>query len=243
MNVHPLPFGPRTDQSEAASRQSLVDTLKRLIEGESDLAMFPATLRVAMEERIWEKERIFVSGTVIPPTTFHAFIHAKYPDGIGGTYDLVEKLISDDVKAQALYTEITKRQPGRPAKANDETLYNIQGSEPSAPTGTSAAAGLRRLVKEAAAGNSAAQQALDAVHEGRKSVHAANVECGFRKALDPEVKAVAARDAAEAIVSMSEGDFERLSAVEHLLRKAGAKNVADQIANLVDPAIMDRRHG
>lgn len=243
MSVHPLPFGPRTEQSEAASRQSLVDTLKRLVEGESDLAMFPATLRVAMEDRIWEKERIFVSGTIIPPTTFHAFIHAKYPDGIGANYDLVEKLISGDVKAQTLYTEITKRQPGRPAKSADETLYIVQGSEPEAPTGNSAAAGLRRLMKEADAGNSVAKQALAAVNEGRKSVHAASVECGFRKGIDPEVKAVAARDAAEMAVAMSEGDFERLQAFEHLLRKAGAKNVADQIANITDPALMDRRHG
>jgi hypothetical protein len=79
--------------------------------------------------------------------------------GIGATYDLVENLIRGRVDVLALWVDVTKRKPGNPTGANQHTkeeeagtLDNIQDST-KAPTGTSAAAGLRKLQKAASEGN------------------------------------------------------------------------------------------
>jgi hypothetical protein len=44
------------------------------------------------------------------------------------------------------------------ARAADRTFDNVQGSAEQAPTGTSAQAGLRRLLKEVEAGNATANR-------------------------------------------------------------------------------------
>jgi hypothetical protein len=65
----------------------------------------------------------------------------------------------DLAEALALWVEVTKRKAGNPTGVNQHTkdeeagtLDNIQDST-KAPTGTSAAAGLRKLQKAASEGN------------------------------------------------------------------------------------------
>jgi hypothetical protein len=75
------------------------------------------------------------------------------------TYELVENLIRGRVDVLALWTEVTKRKPGEGQARDPETgqmlpsLDNIQDRAIPAPTGTSAAAGLRKLQKAASEGN------------------------------------------------------------------------------------------
>ena len=217
------------------------NTYSVIRDGGQSLKMLPHCLLRAFECEAW-KERRTPNGATVENRDFLEWVTAPYPRGLGATPDVVEAILTSSreaaeaQQARLLWDRAVRNEPGRPSKP--ETLYNVQDKAPEAPTGNTAAAGLRRLDKEAEAGNSIAAQALDAVKTGAKSVHRAMVECGFRKGIDPEVKALAARDAAEMAVAMSEGDLDRLTAFEHLLRKAGAKNVADQIANLVDPAVM-----
>lgn len=245
-----LPFGHRDERAQAAARQELVDTLKRLLDGQSDLKAFPGNFKIALDDRVWECERVAASGRTIAPTTFHAFIHEPYPEGIGANYEVVERLIGGDAEAVVLYTKASTRRPGAPegnqnAAKTETTFDNIQGCSQPAPTGTSAAAGLRRLLKEAEGGNETAASKLEAVKAGRKSVNAAMVECGFRKTLDPRVKAEGAHFAAQWAVEHARGDVDALVTLEAHYRRAGAVNIANQLANMIkgDSPIMDRRFG
>lgn len=231
---------PTPEEALIYQRTTATDNTHSVIrEGGESLRMLPHCLLRAFECEAW-RERRTPNGAAVENRDFVEWVTAPYPRGLGATLDIVEAIltssreVAEAQQARLLWDRAVRGEPGRPTKA--ETVDNVHGFE--RPAGNSAAAGLRRLDKEAEAGNSIAAQALEAVKSGTKSIHRAMVECGFRKTLDPEVKALAARDCAEAIVALSEGDFERLTAVENLLRKAGAKNVADQIANLVDPAVM-----
>ena len=85
------------------------------------------------------------------------------------------------IKAQNLLTAAVQRPVGAPignqnASRSETILDNIQDCPPAAPTGTSRDAGLRRLRKEAEAGNDNARDQLSEVLAGRKSVHRACVE-------------------------------------------------------------------
>ena len=84
-------------------------------------------------------------------------------------------MIGDRNDVLLLWTEVSKRKPGRPEKVEDETLDNIQGLV-LAPTGTSREAGLRKLQKAAAEGNEEAAAQLVEVMAGTKKVHTACVE-------------------------------------------------------------------
>jgi hypothetical protein len=71
---------------------------------------------------------------------------------------------------------------GRNRKTSDiVNVDNIHSDKPDRPSGTSSAAGLRRLEKGGHVRQRHRPGCLDQVLAGRKSVHAANVDCGFRK--------------------------------------------------------------
>jgi hypothetical protein len=79
-------------------------------------------------------------------------ISAPAPSQCGQVNDL------DLAEALALWVEVTKRKAGNENPRDEKgrltpSLDNIQEREPPAPTGTSAAAGLRKLQKAANEGN------------------------------------------------------------------------------------------
>ena len=240
-----------SSRDPAVSKQEIVDTLNRLIGEHDGLKFFATNFLIALEQRVWEGERRFVDGTVIPPCSFHDFIHKKYPYGIGADYETVENLIRDRADVLALWVDVTKRKPGNPTGANQHTkddgelgiVDNIHNSSPERPSGTSAAAGLRKLQKAAAEGNEKAAEELQEVVAGAKSVHRACVESGLRKSpkIDSDVKQRAARALAEWIVEHAAGND--LDAVKANLFAAGAKNIAVELTNLLGESIMDRRYG
>lgn len=177
-------------KDEAASRQEIVDTLKRLIEEHDELKIFPSNFKLALEERVWEKERKSSSGKTIPPVSLHDFIHERYPIGIGATYDLVERLIGGRPDVLALWVEVTKRKAGEDQPRDPDTgrmLPNVDNvnERPERPTGNSAAAGLRKLQKAANEGNEKAAEELEAVKSAAKSINAACIDAGLRKKATP----------------------------------------------------------
>lgn len=108
-------------------------------------------------------------------------------------------LIRDRADVLALWLGVTKRPPGNQSGNNQHTkkaeeeegnLYNVQSSAPEAPTGNTAAAGLRKLQKAALEGNEKAGEELQAVVTGAKSVHRACVESRLRKTtrIDADVR-------------------------------------------------------
>jgi hypothetical protein len=235
MTVHS--FTPRSEKDEAVSRQDLVNDLHERLKGVGDLKAFPTDFKLVLEERVWEKERVLAGGAVIEPITFHEFIHSDYPRGIDANYDVIERLIGGRPDVLAIWTEVTKRPVGRPS-AETETLYIVQ--DKTAPTGNTAAAGLRKLQKAASEGNEAAAEAVD----GKKSVHRACVDAGVRKStrIDRDVKQRCDRAIAEWIVGHA-GANDDLSPIVADLFAAGYKGAAIEIKNLIGESVMDRRYG
>ncbi|MCJ2067944.1 hypothetical protein MKK75_03825 [Methylobacterium sp. J-030] len=100
-----------------------------------------------------------------------------YLHGIGATVDLVRELCKRDPAMVVAFDRAIERPAGRPP----ETLDNIQGSAPKAPTGTSMQAGIRRIRKAAEGGNATAAAALARVEAGEQSVHSAMIGLGGRQ--------------------------------------------------------------
>lgn len=242
MNAHVVKFGPKSEDDRRADRQGLVDDLYHYVKSQDGLKYFPGNFRIAHDERIWETERVFHSGSIIPPCSYYDFIHKPYADGIGASYELVEKLIAGDRDTMLLHEQAKARKPGNPNRDPETgrlapSVDNVNDRD-ERPTGNTAAAALRRLSKEAEAGNTIAAQALAAVKDGTKSPHRAMVECGYRKGIDPEIKSQAAHDAADWALHHAAGDYEQLEAFEHMLRRSGAKNIADQLANMLSSTVI-----
>jgi hypothetical protein len=186
-------FGVLSKSDEAEARQLIVDDIKEAMDGLINVELFPMHLKKALAGNIWEYERK-LHMSVVKPMSLHEFIYKRYPEGLGTNYDTIEKLISGDAEAMDAWQQATKRGAGgannphglggKSGKTADGivTLDNIQGDKaPSAPTGTSAQAGLRRLRKAADEGDVRAREQHDAYLRGETSVHAACVELGWRK--------------------------------------------------------------
>lgn len=177
-------------ETAARVRQNIVNSAHTaLTNGAEGLKNFPLFLAECFEQGVWKHERILSGGSRCNPMSFQEFIHAPYPTGLGASYDVIRPLITADKKLLEAWDRETQRAPGNPTGANQHTktedggsLYNIQDSSiPSAPTGTSEQAGIRRLRKAAEAGDSRAQLWLDDVIAGKVSVHRACVAMGWRK--------------------------------------------------------------
>jgi hypothetical protein len=233
-------FNSRTDHDEARQRQDLVADLHDRLKGVGDLKAFPTDFKYALEHKVWESERELAGGSVLKPTTLHNFIHSEYPEGLGVDYAMIERLIGDRQDVLALWTEVTKRKPGRPEKAESENVYNVHDKD--RPSGNTAEAGLRKLQKSASEGNEDAERELSLVKAGEKKVHTACVDAGLRKStrIDADVKARCHKAIAEWIVS--HGGHDDLSPVVSDLFACGAKGIAIEVKNLIGESIMDRRY-
>ena len=130
-----LPFGAR---DSAVDRQVIVDTLHQMLDGHTQLDGFPDNLKLALEGRIWEADRVFPGGTRQGPMTLHAFVHEHYPAGLGASYATVERLISDRNDVLLLWTEVSKRPQGQ----RTDLVDNINEVAPGRPTGYIKRAGL-----------------------------------------------------------------------------------------------------
>lgn len=115
----------------------------------------------------------------ISPTTgeecrhqhFEEFVTQRFPQGLGTKLHVLKNLCRDNQLALDWIDQVCQRPAGRPK----ETFDNVKDK---APTGNAREAGLRRLRKD--------RPDLHAeVIEGKRSVHAAMIEAGFRKRLEP----------------------------------------------------------
>jgi hypothetical protein len=109
------------------------------------------------------------------------------------------------------------------------TVNNVNGCVPERPQGNSAAAGLRKLQKAAAAGNDNARAALAEVVAGKKKVHRACIEAGLRK--DTSVNSDARRecDRRSAALIVEHIPPENLAALMSDLRSAGHASLAAEV--------------
>ena len=191
--AHVVQFGQRSEATEARSRQELVDDLKNILDGFSNLKAFPGNFKIAMRDRVWAHKRQLAGGTMVEPIGFKAFVHDNYPVGLGIDYATLERLIADDIAAKTAYDEIVAKEPGGQAGNQNALKINPQSEgetnvdnvhvrfDPERPTGNTEQAGLRRLRKAAEAGDSRAQMWLEDVLAEKVSVHRACIAMGWRK--------------------------------------------------------------
>jgi hypothetical protein len=86
------------EDEEARLRQDATDSLHRALTGAvNGMRNIPIFLAEVFEREAWKRERIFAGGTRQPPISFHDYIHAPYPVGLGQeNYDVVRAFIHDD---------------------------------------------------------------------------------------------------------------------------------------------------
>lgn len=108
-------------------------------------------------------------GNEIHPIDFKTFVEKPYPEGLGTTLEMLEKLIKDDMEALSIFTHLVTGKWGGDHKSNNKsnniTLENNRG--------TTKGYALRKLLKDA-------PELHYKVIQGELSPHAAMMQAGFR---------------------------------------------------------------
>jgi len=137
-----------------------------LSDGVGGLAHVPTWLEKVLERDYWKKRVRPGTGEVIEFSRWEDFVTAKVYWGLGSTQQQLNNLLRDNPKLIDLMDRATQRTP-----ADNKPLDNIQEQ---APTGTTAAAAIRRLRKD--------RPDLHAkVMSGDLSANAAAIQAGFRR--------------------------------------------------------------
>lgn len=150
--------------------EDLTSACRDLGEGLGDV---PKMLRLVLEEEAW---RAFTTalGEHVTHERFEEFAREKPLRGLGVDIGLVRRAVADDPGALDLLDQALAGRQG------ERTDLGNNVPEVGRPEGNSKAKALRRLRKEADAGNGEAAGLRDEVLAGRLSAHQAMVRAGFR---------------------------------------------------------------
>lgn len=152
-----------TAKGNAVLVEALGSALRR---GGNALEDVPGLLKRLLEEESW-REFVTPRGELVRHERFVDFVTTPPTQGIGASVDLVRRIVGSDTEALDLLDQALQNAPHVHAPQSDVDISNVR------PTGTTQAAALRRLRKDA--------PSLHAeVLAGRLSAHAAMVEAGFR---------------------------------------------------------------
>jgi hypothetical protein len=201
--IRPVSVEEGLRNSRASRTKAIHDVIQS---GDLSLKCLPTFLKDALAIEAW-KERPSPLGRSISNETFIEWIESPFPRGVGATKDIVLRLLGDDIEARNLFDAAIKGQHGGVHNPNRDAVTGRMASKPLnvdninvedhrktvRPTGTSADQGLRRIRKEADAGNGAAKAQLADVLSEKTSVNKACVVLGFRK------KTITIRDEPETI--------------------------------------------
>ncbi|WP_405186530.1 hypothetical protein OG582_21095 [Streptomyces anulatus] len=155
-----------TDPSPLRARGGLIDALSSTVDrGGHGLKHTPALLRRVLDEEAW-REFETVRGEVVHHTDFVDFVTTPPLKGLGATVDLVRRIVADDTVALDLLDQVLQGGQGTRSDL-------VPNSNEVRPTGTTQAAALRRLRKDA-------PELHARVLAGELSAHAAMVQAGFR---------------------------------------------------------------
>lgn len=157
-----------TPKANAVLVEALSSSLRAT---ENGLGTVPDLLRRVLEEESW-REFVTPRGELIRHEHFAEFVTTPPTHGLGATIELLKRILADDPEALDRLDQALQGQHGGRRSETKET------NRPLAPTG--AEKDLRRLRKEAEAGNVQAAELRDEVLAGRLSAHAAMVRAGFR---------------------------------------------------------------
>jgi hypothetical protein len=140
-----------------------------LAHGAQNIDNIPGLVARVLKEEAW-REFWLPTGEHVEADTFEEFMQKPVPRGWGTTEKVLCDFVHRDTATLDLLTDVLKRPPGRPKGGAAETLSIRQGS---APAGTTEAAALRRLRKDA-------PQLHAEVLAGRLTAHGAMIRAGYR---------------------------------------------------------------
>lgn len=167
----------------------------------------PGLVKRVIENQCWQCLLIEETGEVKEFASFVEYVTTSPPEGLGTEIETLWRLCQDDIEAQAMIDEATKRNPGK--TWDSRTVINnvdiIHNNSIDRPTGTSRQAGLRRIAKSR-------PDLHTRILENKISVNGAMVEAGFRPKtltipVDPERAALAikrqfSRDQIERLIEL-----------------------------------------
>lgn len=147
---------------------NLVEALgSALREGDHSIGTVPGLVKRVLREESW-REFVTQRGEHVVHERFADFVIAQPLKGLGGSVDLVRRIVSSDAEALSLLDEAMRNPIGRPEIRDNVTNF----SDPN-QRGTSKDYALRRLRKDA-------PELHADVLAGRLTAHAAMVRAGFR---------------------------------------------------------------
>jgi hypothetical protein len=149
---------------------NLVDSLGNAVRhGGTALGTVPGLLRRVLETGAW-REFVTQRGEHVPHARFADFVTTPPLKGLGATMDLIERVVADDPVTLDLLDKELQRPVGTNQHGKGEAVNNINTLR---PVGTSKAAALRKLRKDA-------PELHAKVLAKEMSAHAAMVQAGFR---------------------------------------------------------------
>ncbi|MGF2213788.1 hypothetical protein [Streptomyces albidoflavus] len=169
-------MSPAEPPQQLRARAVLINLLSAgLDNGANGLSSVPGLLRQVLEEGSW-RHFVTMRDEEIRHDDFRTFITTPPLKGLGASEDLIRRMVGHDVGLLNLIDQHLARPPGRPAPTADDSEAKtfVSNRHDSRPTGTTRAAGLRKLRKHA-------PHLLPQVTSGDLSVNKALIEAGLRE--------------------------------------------------------------
>lgn len=103
----------------AEIRQEVVDSLHRTLESAKHGALFPSFLIEAVENEVWKHPRKLTHNT-LPAMALREFVKRGYPNGLGTSFDVIEKLIAGNEHAMLAWDKaVHEEQDAQSAQLSD----------------------------------------------------------------------------------------------------------------------------
>ena len=115
----------------AEIRQTVVDSLHQTLDSAKHAALFPSFIVEAVENEIWKFPRKLTYNT-LPPMSLREFVKCGYPNGLGTSFEVIEKLIAGNERAMLAWDKAVRGDcvTGSAAEAEKERAKREQRLRP-----------------------------------------------------------------------------------------------------------------
>lgn len=124
------------EEQFAEIRQKVVDSLHQTLDSAKHGALFPTFLIEAVENEVWKHPRKLTHNT-LPPMALREFVKRGYPNGLGTSFDVIEKLIAGNERAVLAWdTAVCGDQDGQSAQLSDRGRAEREAEKQMRPLAT-----------------------------------------------------------------------------------------------------------
>src|SRR5215471_12823331 len=155
-------------------RDQITEALYRSLRGgEHGLKAVPGLIRRAIEQEVWTERKVHqMRNKIAKFSSFHEYIKAPPPEGLGATLDLCERMIGDDEQTLVLFRRVTTGKHGGDRRGKDAIKRDNVTLDPK--RGNARAYTLERLERER-------PDLFKLVTGGKMTANAAAIKAGFRR--------------------------------------------------------------